>query len=258
MSLYKVHTFIKRDLFSTGECFAIKTVVSSPNGFIVVVFVFGKLKLFYTGGGVDWSCLNVGGDILNVSGCDSWKGGGVCWKGGSWKGDGGDGGGKLLLLLLLELKNIGLFFNALSLLCISISTMWWWSIEVYINCENIVLMTGTSLLRKEPVLLSIKLLSYWLKFREIQRVYFQLQVTPYRCMLLQCPFVNWSLQITPKLCSLSQFGLTFSPAIRHCFVPIKFCHVSIGCHWLIIAGHSSIPWSSSGRLFMAYCCCLCH
>ena len=60
---------------------------------------------------VDWKCLNVEGDALKVGGC------------GSWKDDVGDDGGKLLFLLLLELKNVGLFFNVSSPLCISMSTM---------------------------------------------------------------------------------------------------------------------------------------
>lgn len=89
------------------------SALSSPNSIVVVllvVFVFRKLKLFCTGGGVDWNCLNVGGDALNVSGYGGWKGGGGHWKGGGgWKGDGSDDGGKLLLLLSLELKNVGLF-----------------------------------------------------------------------------------------------------------------------------------------------------
>ena len=46
--------------------------VKSPNS-VVVVFVLGKLKLFYTGGGVNWKCLNVEGDALKVGGWGSWK-----------------------------------------------------------------------------------------------------------------------------------------------------------------------------------------
>ena len=77
----------------------------SLSNWVAVVVVFGRLKFFCTGGGADWNHLNIGGDTLNVGGFSSWKGGGR----DGWKGDGGDGGGKLLLLLLLQLKNVGLF-----------------------------------------------------------------------------------------------------------------------------------------------------
>lgn len=69
---------------------------------------------------VGWKLIGAVGGGLNVGGCAGSKGGG---------GSGGCSGVivivLLLLLLLLELKNIGiaLFFNALSLFCISMLTV---------------------------------------------------------------------------------------------------------------------------------------
>ena len=70
-----------------------------------------------------------GGNVgcWNVGGRGGWKGGcgGVSWKGdnGGWKGGDGGGGGGRLLLLLFELKNVGLSFSVPNLLFISLSTV---------------------------------------------------------------------------------------------------------------------------------------